>query len=165
MLVFAPTAQEALQSFRAALLCLPVFLLLRTLGAAEAPVPIDPWRAFAADLIAYVCSWAGFALASLPLAEAMGKRAQWPRLIAAWNWSNVVQYGVLGLFTLPMLLGGSGFLIDALGLAGLGYAVWLQWFAARAALGVNGLRAAAFVLLDFAIAIFLSGLVLRLSLA
>lgn len=165
MLAFAPTPQEALASFRAALVCLPVFLLLRTLAAAEPALPIIPWRALVADLIAYVCSWAGFALASMLLAEAMGKRDLWPRMIAAWNWSNVVQYGVLGALSLPMLLGATGVLTDALGLAGLGYAVWLQWFAARSALGVNGLRASAFVLLDLAIAVFLSGLVLRFSLA
>jgi len=124
---------------------------------------LDPARALAADLLAYVCSWAGFALASLPLAEAMGRRALWPRLIAAWNWTNLVQYVVLSVLLLPSLLGMPGMVTDTLGLLGLGYAVWLQWFVARAALGVSGLRAAAFVALDLGIAIFLSGLVIRIS--
>lgn len=124
---------------------------------------LDPARALAADLLAYVCSWAGFALASLPLAEAMGRRALWPRLIAAWNWTNLVQYVVLSVLLVPSLLGMPGMVTDTLGLLGLGYAVWLQWFVARAALGVSGLRAAAFVALDLGIAIFLSGLVIRIS--
>jgi hypothetical protein len=163
VLAFAPTPAEARASFVAALLCLPIFLLLRALSAPGVTAGIDPARALAADLIAYVCSWAGFALASLPLCEAMGRRALWPRLVAAWNWVNVVQYVVLAGFTLPVLMGLSGILADALGLAAVGYALWLQWFTARAALGVSGLRASGFVLLDLGLALFLSGLVIRFS--
>lgn len=118
-----------------------------------------------ADVIAFVVAWTGFALASLPVAEAMGRGALWLRFIAAWNWVNLVQYVALAAFTLPAMLGLPGFIADTLGLLGLGYAVWLQWFAARTALAINGLRAAVFVLLDIAIALFLSGLTARLSLA
>lgn len=163
VMAFAPTAAEARASFIAALVCLPIFLLLRLASGAGAAAGADPARALVADLIAYVCSWAGFALASLPLCEAMGRRALWPRLVAAWNWVNLVQYVVLAGFTIPVLLGLSGLVADALGLAAIGYALWLQWFTARAALGVSGLRAAGFVLLDLGLALFLSGLVIRLS--
>jgi hypothetical protein len=117
----------------------------------------------AADVIAYVCAWAGFALAALPLCEAIGRRALWPRLVAAWNWVNLVQYVVMGVLALPALAGLSGLVVDALGLVAIGYALWLQWFTARAALGVGGLRAAGFVVLDLAIALFLSGLVIRMG--
>ncbi|MBR0680035.1 hypothetical protein GXW74_06015 [Roseomonas eburnea] len=153
--------EDARASFLSAVICLPLFLLLRTFAVGEAAP--DPARALVADLLAYVCSWAGFALASLPLAEAMGRRAQWPRLIAAWNWANLVQYVVLAVLMVPSLLGLPGAVTDALGLLGLGYAFWLQWFVARATLGVSGPRAAAFVALDLGIAIFLSGLVVRMS--
>jgi hypothetical protein len=157
VLAFAPTPAEARASFVAALLCLPFFLMLRGLGGGET------LRGLTADVIAYVCSWAGFALASLPLCEAMGRRALWPRLVAAWNWVNLVQYVVLGVLALPGMLGVSGIAMEALGLITVGYALWLQWFTARAALGVNGLRAAGFVALDLAIAVFLSGRVVRRS--
>lgn len=157
--------EEARASFIAAAICLPLFLLLRTIAGTAAAPGVDPFRALAADLIAYACSWAGFALASIPVAEAMGRRALWPRFISAWNWANVVQYVVLGVLTLPAVLGLPRMIADTVGLLGLGYAVWLQWFATRAALGVTGLRAAAFVALDVGIAIFLSGLVLRLAAA
>lgn len=154
--------EDARASFVSAAICLPIFLLLR-MAAGPAGVALDPVRALVGDLLAYVCSWAGFALASLPLAEAMGKRALWPRMIAAWNWANLVQYVVLGLLTVPAVLGLPATVVDTLGLLGLGYAVWLQWFAARVTLGVSGMRAMAFVALDMAIAIFLSGLVVRLA--
>ena len=37
--------------------------------------------------------------------------------------------------------------------------MWLEWFVAREALGVNGFQAATFVALDLAISIFLAGAV------
>lgn len=152
---------EARGSFLAAAVCLPIFLILRAVVGSGAGA--DPARAFAAELIAYVCSWAGFALASIPLAEAMGRRALWPRFIAAWNWANLVQHVVVTAMTLPVLAGAPRMLTDVLGLAGLAYAVWLQWFAARTALRIRGLQAAGFVVLDIGIAIFLAGLVVRLA--
>ena len=159
---FVPSMDEARASFRAAAICLPLFLLLRAFGPGAAAA-VDPARALFADILAYVCSWAGFAVASLPMAEAMGRRALWPRFIAAWNWSNLVQYIVLAALTVPAMLGLGGIVADLLGLVGLAYALWLQWFVARAALMVSGLRAIAFVLLDFGIAVFLSGLVIRMA--
>lgn len=160
---FEPTMEDARVSFLAALFCLPIFLLLRMAGGPAAGA-IDPMRALVADLAAFVCSWAGFALASLPLAEAMGRRALWPRFIAAWNWVNLVQYVALALLSLPELLGLPGMVADTLALLGLGYAMWLQWFATRLALGLSGSRAAAFVALDLGISLFLSGLAARFAL-
>lgn len=160
---FAPTMEDARASFLAPVFCLPLFLLMRALAGPEAPPDADGLRAVVADLLAYVCSWAGFALASIPIVEAMGRKALWPRFIAAWNWVNLVQYVVVTLLTAPVLFGLPGTVADTLGLLGLGYAVWLQWFAARAALGISGLRAAGFVALDFGISLFLSGLAARLG--
>jgi len=161
---FASTVEEARASFLAALICLPLFLLLRIGFPSPGAAGADPLRAMVADLIAYACAWAGFALASLPVVEAMGRRALWPRFIAAWNWVNLVQYAALSVTALPALLGLRGFAADAIGLAGLGYAIWLQWFTARAALGVDALRAAGLVVLDMALSVFLSGVALRMAL-
>jgi hypothetical protein len=150
------------RSFWAAALCLPGFLALRLLGWAETGVP-DVGRSLVAELLGYACTWAGFALASLPLAEATGRRAEWPQFIAAWNWANVVQYLVLLALTVPAWLGLPSLLANGLGLAALGYALWLEWFVAKAALRVSGGRAAGFVLLDLMLGIFVGGLVGRLS--
>jgi hypothetical protein len=98
------------------------------------------------------------------MTEALGRRALWPRLIAAWNWVNFVQYLVLGALTLPAILGAPASVSDTLGLVGLGYAIWMQWFAARVALQISGLRAAAFVVLDLGLSVFLSGLTARIAL-
>ncbi|MBW6398126.1 hypothetical protein KPL78_09730 [Roseomonas sp. HJA6] len=159
---FRPTLDDARASFLAAFLCLPAFLLLR-MGSTPGGEAVDPVRALIGDLLAYVCSWAGFAVASLPIAEAMGRRKLWPRFIAAWNWMNLVQYAVLTLLSLPSFLGWQGMVADTLGLVGLFYAIWMQWFATRLSLSISGAQAAAFVGLDLALSLFLSGLVLQLA--
>ena len=48
-------------------------------------------------------------------------------------------------------------------LMALGYVLWLEWFVTRAALGVPGLQAAGFVVIDVALSLFIAGLVSRLS--
>ncbi len=161
---FETTPAGALRSFWAAALCLPAFLALKLLawgiGGAPSQGVLKP---LVAELISYVCAWVGFALASQPVAQAAGRMALWPRFIAAWNWGNVVQYLVLLAMTVPSLLGVPPMVAHGLGLAGFGYALWLEWFIARAALQVGGGVAFAFVVIDLAIGIFLGGFTARLT--
>ncbi len=148
----------------AAIICLPAFLALRFFSWGDAsPTAGDFGRPLIAEITGYALAWTVFALLSQPLAEAWGKGAQWPRFLAAWNWTNVVQYSVLLLLALVGAAGLPPMLGQLLMLLGLGYAVWLEWFVTRTALGVDAPRAAALVGLDLAIGLFLGGLVQRLS--
>jgi hypothetical protein len=158
------TPDGAWRSFAAALICLPAFLAVRlfawgSLGMPEGGFP----RALAAELIGYVIAWTAFALISLGFAQGWDRVAAWPRFIAAWNWTNVVQYAVLLLLMLPGALGLPAGLAQVLTLVGLGYAIWLEWFVTRHALGVEGGRAAALVGVDLALGLFLGGLIGSLS--
>jgi hypothetical protein len=166
LMLIDPSAPAALRSFRVALFCLPVLLLLRLLGWSEGRGPPGgAVLALAAETVGFVLAWAGFALASLPVADALGRRARWPLFLAAWNYSNVVQYGVLLAATgLPLLVGLPGIVTQALGLVALGYIVWLEWFVVRVALGVSSAQAVGLVVLDLLIGVFVAGLVARLAL-
>jgi hypothetical protein len=158
------TPAGALRSFWAAAICLPAYLALRLFAwAAGGPPGGSTGRALAVELIGYVVGWVAFALASRPVAEAMGRLGDWPRFVAAWNWSNVVQHLAMLAAVAPAALGLPGAATDALGLAVVGYALWLEWFVAREALRLTGGRAVAFVVLDLALALFLHGLVARLA--
>jgi hypothetical protein len=159
------TAACAARSFRAAAICLPALLVLRLLGWSDGRTPAGGWLlALSVEAIGFVVAWAGFALASLVAAEAAGRRARWPVFIAAWNYTNVVQYGVLLAATMmPMVLGLPGVVMQTLGLVTLGYVFWLEWFVTRAALGVAPAHAVGFVLMDLLIGVFVAGLVSRLS--
>jgi hypothetical protein len=152
------------RSFWAAALCLPGFFALKLLSWAGDGMPEAGFaRGMAAELIGYAVAWSGFALASLPLAELQGRKADWPRFIAAWNWANVVQYMVLIALTVPAAFGLPNAIAQGLGLAALGYALWLEWFVAKSALRLAGGAAVMFVVLDLLLGIFIGGLVGRLS--
>lgn len=164
-MLFETTAEGALRSFFASALCMPAFLALRLLAWSNGGAPqAGVVQGVAAELVGFVLAVAGYALASLPVAEALGRRGRWPLYIAAWNYANLVQYAVLLAATaVPQLLGVPSLIAQTLGLATLGYMLWLEWFIARVALGVTAAQAAGFVLLNLIISVFVAGLVARVS--
>ncbi|MGG5822893.1 hypothetical protein [Falsiroseomonas sp. HW251] len=156
--------EGAWRSFAAAFVCLPAFLALRVLAWASLGLPSGGvLRSLTAEMIGYAVAWVGFALVSLALAQHWGKAAGWPRFIAAWNWTNVVQYVVLLALAVPAALGLPDVAAQVLTLVGLGYAVWLEWFVARTALGIDRSGAALLVVLDLTLGLFLGGLIRTLS--
>lgn len=149
---FALLSMEgATRSFWAGAICLLPFLLIRGLGdGAEGALPVE--------LIGYTLGWVVFPLASLALADASGRGPLWPLFIAAWNWTNLAQYAALlaaSLLARFMPAGTEGLPT----LAAFGYALWMEWFVARAALRVSGVRAGFFVLLDMAIGLTIANIV------
>jgi hypothetical protein len=120
-------------------------------------------RALTAELIGYTIAWVGFALVSLALVSQWGRAQRWPRFISAWNWTNVAQYLVLLVLAVPGALGVPDTVSDLLTLVGLGYAIWLEWFVAREALGVDRVRAGVLVVADLTLGLFLGGLIHTLS--
>lgn len=156
--------EAAYASFRAALLCLPVFVGIKLLGWSVNGVPAGgAVVAGLAELCAYAITWIGYALAAKLLAEQAQVGRNWAHFIAAWNWTNVVQYALLVPITLAAALGAPGWLSNGLGLAVLCYAVWLEWFVARHALGVAGPAAALFVLLDLALGLAIAAFAARIA--
>jgi hypothetical protein len=154
------TPAGALRSFWAAAICLPAYLALRLFawGMQGGPPGGGLGRALAVALIGGVCAWAGFALVSQIVAEAVGRARAWPRFLAAWNWTGVVQHLALLAAAVPAAVGMPVPVAYAAGLAALGYALWLEWFVARTALGLSASDAAGFVLLNLALGLFLHGL-------
>jgi hypothetical protein len=153
----------AARSFWAAAICLPGFLALRLLSWAVTGGPqVGIVRGLAAELLGYGCAWVGFALASRRLAFAAGRQEEWPHFLAAWNWANVVQYTVMLALTVPAALGLPAMLANGLGLAALGYALWLEWFVSAQALKLGGGRAVVFVMLDLSLTLGIGAVVGRL---
>jgi hypothetical protein len=158
LIVAPPEAEMAVAtlSFWAIALCLPAFLCLHLLEWTEAGMPAAPADALARALLGYVTGWVGFAVLSHRLARALGRSALWPRFITAWNWCNVVQYVIIVVAGLPDLAGLPSAIGDTAWLVGMGWALWLEWYATRLALAVPALPAAALVGLDFALGVLLA---------
>jgi len=148
----------AARSFWAMAICLPAFVCLRLLAWTESGMPPNLAHSFALDLISFVLGWCGFAVLSHRLVTVMGLGPRWPRAIALWNWCNVVQYLLLVVFSIPGLLGAPALLDQAAQLAGVGWALWLEWFAFRLTLGIGLLPAVGLVAVDVSIGVFLAGL-------
>ena len=156
---FENTLPVAAYSFRAAAICLPIFMFFKD----QTSTPADVALTLLVDFLLFAASWAGFALASLSFAKALGVAEAWPRFIAAWNWSAVVQYLALAVLSLPGLILNKGGLLDLGGLLALFFALWMEWFVARHALRLSALGAAGFVALDLGIAVFLGGFAARIT--
>lgn len=146
----------AARSFWAAAICLPAFVCLRLLSWTGGGMPPHPAHVFALDLVTFGVGWCGFAVVSHRLVGAMGLGERWPRFITLWNWCNVVQYLLLVVFSIPGLLGVPAPLDQAAQLFGLGWALWVEWFAFRLTLGVSVVTAAGLVALDVAIGVLLA---------
>lgn len=146
----------ACRSFWVAGLCLPIFLVLD-------PTLTSSVRAAMAELTGYAIGWPAYALASLPLCRTMGREALWPRFLVAWNWTNLFQYLIMLAITVLAAAGLPGWLQEAATMIGIGYALWLQWFAAKAVLQVHGWAAAGFVMMDLLLSMLVSGTVADLS--
>jgi hypothetical protein len=163
-LLIPNSMESARHSFLAAAICLPLFVVLRLIAwAVQGAPPSGVLVALAGELVGYSLGWVGFALASKILAEQAKRSEQWPQFIAAWNWSNIVQYLLLVVLLVPTALGLPSWLGNALGLIAVGYAMWLEWFVTRTVLGVQGATAVMFVLLDLALGLFIGGITGRIS--
>ncbi len=103
------------------------------------------------DLMVAVVGWLGFAVVSHRVAARSGRAALWPRYIAAWNWCSLLQSAVLTLGLSAGVLGLPALVSETLVLAILGWALWLDYFVARVALGFALWQAIALVALDYAI--------------
>ena len=146
----------AARSFWAAAICLPAFVCLRLLAWTSEGMPAHPAHVFALDLVTFGVGWCAFAVLSHRLVGAMGLGARWPRFIALWNWCNVVQYMLLVVFSIPGLLGAPAPLDQVSQLFGLGWALWLEWFAFRLTLGIGIIPAAGLVGVDVSLGVLLA---------
>lgn len=165
MQLVAGDSAGAARSFWAIAICVPAFICLRLLTWQDNGAPPHAGHALAIDLLFYGIGWLGFAVASHSLVRVLDRGPRWPQFIAAWNWCNVVQYLLLVAAAVPGILGAPSVIDQTAQLAAFGWALWLEWFAIRLALGITGRQAVAFVAFDVALGLFLDALAASLQLS
>lgn len=141
-----PGAQGARRSFWALAASLPILVLLHV---ADGPAPDS--TPLLSSLAASVVGWLGFAVLSHRGAAALGAGERWFGFIAAWNWCSVVQQALVAAGLLVGLSGVPAPVPLVALLVTTGWAIWLEWYAARVTLGVGGVAAAGIVLFDYAV--------------
>ena len=152
VLLAAKTGEGAWRACIALVICLPASLAMTFFAWANGGWPAEGVAGgLAREMVRILVTWAGFLLMSERLAFMIGRGVLWPRFVSAWNWSQVPQYlALIVMLILPRQLGLPEVFSETLALVGIGYVIWLEWFATRWALQITGLQAAALVGADFA---------------
>jgi hypothetical protein len=158
MVYFDQSVQGFWNSFFAAALVAPGYLILVLLHLSQVPPAAGAPRIFLVESIAYVMSWTAFPLAVFFITEMIGKEREYIGYIVAANWANVIQL----MIYLPVTVIAATIVLPAQLAVFLNVAVSLlilayHWFVTRTALGVNPFAAAGFVLLDVTIGVMIKG--------
>jgi hypothetical protein len=152
----------AARSFWAMALCLPAIVCLQLMTWVQFGPQPHAGHAIGLDIMGYVVGWLGFAVLSFHVAPLFGCGPRWPRFIAAWNWCNVVENLLLVVGGIPGLLGAPPVIDQAAQIVAIGWALWIEWFATKQALGTGAFVAVLLVVLDQLIGLVLAGLNLTL---
>jgi uncharacterized membrane protein YobD (UPF0266 family) len=134
-------------SFFAAALAAPGYLILVLDAYATEGAPADLGLVFFVETIAYAANWIVFPLAAALLTRVLGLGARYVPLIVAGNWAAVLQ---VALLVVALAIGSlaPGDLRSPLLLAALAAVMVYQWFVIRTALQTSGGIALAFLVID-----------------
>ena len=152
------------RSFRAAVICYPIYLVLLAMRVSVAEWQTSGgWRIVMVETIGYVVAWVAFPLLMLNVVHWIGREHRFFEFMVPYNWCQVPQSA---LFVLVGLESASGILsiqasqaIDIV--AALATLVY-EWFIARVALDTTGLVAVFVVLVDLVLGVLISHVTGRL---
>src|SRR5581483_4633669 len=88
---FDATLDGFWQSFQAAIIAAPIYLVLVLLRTDEHPLSDDPLRAFLIEAIGYVISWTAFPLVAWYVTRALNVSKHYFSYMTAYNWAIVLQ--------------------------------------------------------------------------
>ncbi len=152
--------ETIIRSFWSLALCVPAVLVRLAMSWLATGLPAHALHSAGREVIVFVVGWLVFVEVSHRLAPLLGRADRWGRFIVVWNWCNVVEGVMVVLGGIPGALGAPPIVDEACVLVTIGWALWLEWYATRLALGVGRGAAAGLVVLDLAIGILLPSLAL-----
>jgi hypothetical protein len=151
------------RSFWSIAFCLPTVAARLLMFWADAGFPDDTAHQIVRELIVFVVGWLVFIEATYRMAPLLDRADRWGRFVALWNWCNVIAGVLIVIGGIPGLLGAPAVVDEACELITIGWALWLEWYAIRLALGVGAHTAIALVMLDQSIGVLLASLAISLS--
>lgn len=150
-------ADGVLISFWALAVASPTIVCLRLIIWVETSIPSDASHVLALDMMAYVVGWLGFVALSYHIVPLFRAEARWGRYVSTWNWCNVVESLLLVVGCIPGLLHAPPIIDTASQIFTTGWALWIEWYATRLALGTGALAALSLVIIDQLIGWMLAG--------
>ena len=151
------------RSFWSIALCLPSVIFRLLMSWANTGIPTDAAHIVLREGLIFVLGWLVFVEATYRLAPMIGRAERWGRFIAVWNWCNVVEGVLVVIGGVPGFLGAPAIVDQACELVAIGWALWLEWYATRLALGVSPLAAIGLVVLDQSVGITLASVAMLIS--
>jgi hypothetical protein len=150
-------------SFWSIPLSLPAVIVRVMMSWADTGVPSHVAHDLGREVLVFVLGWLIFVELTHRLAPVLERTGRWGRFIALWNWCNVIEGIMVVIGGIPGLFGVPPIVDQVCELVAIGWALWLEWYATRLALGVSPLLATALVVLDQSIGILLASLALALN--
>jgi hypothetical protein len=151
------------QSFTAAMLIIPPFMLLLCLRYFVNDSDVNLLRFFSVHSIAYIIGWVAFPLLIFYLNNIFNNGQRYIRYIVAYNWASVLQ----NFFYLPFvilieanLLQGN--ITTVIGLFLLGLMLIYNWYITKTALELSNSFACTLVCIDFTLSILLNSIIQRM---
>jgi hypothetical protein len=136
------------RSFRAALICYPLYLVLLSFRVTPAQLAGSSFgRIVAVETIGYVIAWVAFPLLIMPLSRALDRENRFLLFMVAYNWCQVPQTMLFVLIALGGAVVPHG-LAQFAEVVGAAAVLIYEWFIARTALALPSAPAALVVLID-----------------
>jgi hypothetical protein len=142
------------RSFLAAGFVLPFYGIILVVKYTSHEELGSPLRFVSVELIAYVIAWIAFPLLMVTVAQKLGRKDKYFGFICAYNWASVLQNIVYLPVIFFVLIGVESAVI--LGFFILICLLTYTWFIAKTLLQIDGISAAAIVLLDLLVSLFLT---------
>jgi len=146
------------RSFRAAVICYPLYLVLLAMRVSVAEWERSGgWRIVTVETIGYVIAWVAFPLLMLNVVRWIGRAHRFFDFMVPYNWCQVPQST---LFVLVGLVSADGMLStqasEAIDIVAAIATLVYEWFIARVALDTTGVVAVFVVLLDLVLGLLIS---------
>lgn len=151
------------RSFWAIPICVPLVVARLVQPWLDTGVPADAVHQIAREIVVFVVGWLAFVEITHHMALAPGKPGRWGRFIALWNWCNVVEGVLVVAGCIPGMLHADPIVDQTAQIVTLGWAFWLEWYAARLTLGIGAAGAMGIVALDQLIGIVLATVAMSLG--
>jgi hypothetical protein len=148
------------RSFRAAVICYPLYLVLLAMRVSMAEWERSGgWRILTVETIGYVIAWVAFPLLMLNVTRWIGRAHRFFDFMVPYNWCQIPQSALLVLVGIEsesgVLTAQASQTIDII--AAVATLIY-EWYIARVALETTGSAAAFVVLVDLLLGVLLSRL-------